>query len=152
MLAITSVVFIFFSFKVRFEEDMSKLLPSNEKTESGIVFGNLKVKDKIFIQLTGAAPDVLISCADELVDSILVDDSDLANIFYKIGNDDMMGVLYYTLEHLPSFVDTSLYVKFDKAIANIDQTMAKNYEIIMNDESGALTQMVATDPLNFRSL
>ena len=152
VLAITSVVFIFFSFKVRFEEDMSKLLPSNEKTESGIVFGNLKVKDKIFIQLTGAAPDVLISCADELVDSILVDDSDLANIFYKIGNDDMMGVLYYTLEHLPSFVDTSLYVKFDKAIANIDQTMAKNYEIIMNDESGALTQMVATDPLNFRSL
>ncbi len=152
LMIITSVVFIFFGLKVEFQEDMSTLLPENEKSESGLVFGNIKVKDKIFMQLTGAEPDVLVQCVDELMDSILTEDKDIANTLYRVDDDVMLGGLDFALEHLPIFVDTSLYTKIDESIANADAAMEKNKEIVMNDETGVATQMVATDPLNLRSL
>ncbi|MDY6327634.1 MAG: MMPL family transporter [Bacteroidales bacterium] len=152
LLVLSSALFVFYGLKVSFVEDMTALLPKNKKAESGIVFGNIKVKDKIFIQLTGAAPEVLIACADELMDSVLADTSDIANTLYRIEGDDMLAALDFALEHLPAFVDTSLYTKFDEAVANVGETMRRNREIIMEDETGVMTQMVATDPLNLRSL
>lgn len=152
LLVLSSALFVFYGLKVRFVEDMTALLPKNKKAESGIVFGNIKVKDKIFIQLTGAAPEVLIACADELMDSVLADTSDIANTLYRIEGDDMLAALDFALEHLPAFVDTSLYTKFDEAVANVGETMRRNREIIMEDETGVMTQMVASDPLNLRSL
>ncbi|MBR3557329.1 MAG: MMPL family transporter [Bacteroidales bacterium] len=150
MMALSTAVFIFFGLKVRFEEDLTKLLPSNEKSESELVFGNLKVKDKIFMQMTGAEPEVLAEYVDELMDSILTDDEGIANTLYRMEPDMALNALDYALQHVPSFVDTNLYALFDSAIAHADETMAKNHELIMNDETGNVTQMVTTDPLNLR--
>ena len=149
-MALSTAVFIFFGLKVRFEEDLTKLLPSNEKSESELVFGNLKVKDKIFMQMTGAEPEVLAEYVDELMDSILTDDEGIANTLYRMEPDMALNALDYALQHVPSFVDTNLYALFDSAIAHADETMAKNHELIMNDETGNVTQMVTTDPLNLR--
>lgn len=151
LLVLSSAVFIYFGLKVRFEEDLSQLLPSTESSDSGLVFGNLKVKDKIFMQVTGAEPEVLTGYVDELMDSILVDDKDIANSLYKVDADFAINALDYALMHVPSFVDTSMYESFDSAIAHADETMAHNYELIMSDETGNLTAMVTTDPLNLRS-
>lgn len=52
LLILSSVLFVYFGLKVEYEENIAKLLPQTEKaTESGLAFGNLRVKDKIFIQL-----------------------------------------------------------------------------------------------------
>ena len=79
LLIISSIIFIFFGLKAQYEEDLAKLLPSVDKSESGLVFGNLKVKDKIFIQITGDTPEKLIEYTDELMDSVLQSDEDIAN-------------------------------------------------------------------------
>ena len=51
LLIVSTVVFAFFGFQLEYEEDMSKLLPLTEEAQnSDIVFDNLKVKDKIFVQ------------------------------------------------------------------------------------------------------
>ncbi|MBO4739534.1 MAG: MMPL family transporter [Bacteroidales bacterium] len=150
LLIISSIIFIFFGLKAQYEEDLAKLLPSVDKSESGLVFGNLKVKDKIFIQITGDTPEKLIEYTDELMDSVLQSDEDIANTLYKIDDDMAVNALYYVLDHIPSFVDTNLYASFDQAIDHAEGTMSKNYEMIMNDEEGNVTQMVTTDPLNLR--
>jgi hypothetical protein len=50
-LLLSAVIFIYFGLKVRYEEDISKLLPSDDSTsDANLAFGSLKVKDKIFIQ------------------------------------------------------------------------------------------------------
>ncbi|MBO4489316.1 MAG: MMPL family transporter [Bacteroidales bacterium] len=152
LLIITSVVFVFFGTKVRYEEDLSQLLPSTETQESGLVFGNLKVKDKIFMEMTGAAPETMAGYVDELMDSILQDPDHIANTLYKLDVDVALNALDYALAHVPSFVSPDLYPRFDEAIAHADETMAKNYDLVMNDETGAATQMVTTDPLNLREL
>ena len=150
LMLLSAAVFVFFGLKVRYEEDLSKLLPSSGKAESGLVFGNIKVKDKIFMQMTGAEPDVLVGYVDELMDSILADDDDIANTLYRIEPDMAMNALDYAMQHVPSFVDTQLYARFDEAIAHAGESMAQNYDLIMKDETGNVTQMVTTDPLNLR--
>lgn len=152
LLIVSMAVFAFFGLQIKLEEDMSKLLPLGDSNESGVVFTNLKVKDKVFIQMKGQSPEVMADYIDELMDSIMTCDSIISNTLYRLDADVALSALDYAMEHVPSFVDTSLYDKFDQAIADADATMQHNYEIIMDDETGSKTQMVATDPLNLRSL
>ena len=150
LLLLSSAVFIYFGLKVKYQEDLSQLLPSTESSESGLVFGNLKVKDKIFIQMTGAEPEVMSGYVDELMDSILLDTTGIANSLYRLDADMAINALDYALTHIPSLVDTSMYARFNEAIAHANETMARNNELIMNDETGSITEMVSTDPLNLR--
>ena len=150
LMVVSSVVFAFFASKARFEEDLMKLLPKSDKSESGLVFGNVKVKDKLFMQMTGAEPEVLVGYVDELMDSVLANDEGIANTLYKLEPDMALNALDYAMMHVPSFVDTTMYDRFDSAIAHADETMARNYEMIMNDETGMASELVSTDPLALR--
>lgn len=150
LLIVSSVVFAFFAAKAHFEEDLMKLLPKSDESESGVVFGNVKVKDKLFMQMTGAAPEVMVGYVDELMDSILTNDDGIANTLYRLEPDMALNALDYAMMHVPSFVDTTMYARFDSAIAHADETMARNYAMIMNNESGMAAELVSTDPLGLR--
>lgn len=150
LLIVSSVIFAFFATKAQFEEDLMKLLPKSDESECGVVFGNVKVKDKLFMQMTGAAPEVMVGYVDELMDSILTNDDGIANTLYRLEPDMALNALDYAMMHVPSFVDTTMYARFDSAIAHADETMARNYEMIMNDESGMAAELVSTDPLGLR--
>ena len=150
LMVVSSVIFAVFAAKAHFEEDLMKLLPKSDKSESGLVFGNVKVKDKLFMQMTGAAPEVMVGYVDELMDSILANDEGIANTLYRLEPDMALNALDYAMMHVPSFVDTTMYARFDSAIAHADETMARNYEMIMNDETGMASELVSTDPLALR--
>ena len=146
--ALSFAVFAFFASKLHFEEDLAKLLPSSGSEDSGLVFNNLKIKDKVFVQFKADSLGhlELAAIVDEFMDSLEV------TSLYAIGPDDALGLLDYALCHVPSFVDESLYPAIDEAIANVDKTMDHNAELVMADWSGSATQMVATDPFNLKSL
>ena len=95
-----------------------KLLPKSDKSECDLVFGNVKVKDKLFMQMTGAAPEVMVGYVDELMDSILTNDEGIANTLYRLESDMALNALDYAMTHVPSFVDTTIYDRFDSAIAS----------------------------------
>ncbi len=160
MLALVAF-FAFFGAKVSYEEDITKLLPSAATSDSGLAFGNLKVKDKIFIQLTSRDSLLdtytLASYADEFVDSLMIRDSSshcIDNVLYRIDDDLPVMALDFALSHVPSFVDTSCYAAFSDLLSpeSVDKMMAQNYESVMSDETGSLTQMVANDPLGMRNV
>ena len=150
LMVLSSAVFIFFGLRVKLDVDLLRLLPASKHKGTYLVFSNLKIKDKIFMEMTGVEPEVLAGYVDELMDSILTNDEGIANTLYRIEPDMALNALDFAMMHVPSFVDTSLYAQFDSAIAHVDETMANNYELIMNDETGMLTEMVSTDPLNLR--
>lgn len=150
LMVLSSAVFIFFGLRVKLDVDLLRLLPASKHKGTNLVFSNLKIKDKIFMEMTGAEPEVLAGYVDELMDSILTNDEGIANTLYRIEPDMALNALDFAMMHVPSFVDTFLYAQFDSAIAHVDETMANNYELIMNDETGMLTEMVSTDPLNLR--
>ena len=161
LLILSSVVFVYFGSKVQYEENIAKLRPQTDAaTESGLAFGNLRVKDKVFIQLTSAtdeaiAPETLAEYSDELMENLLEKDTAnhyIANILYRVEDDLLINGLDYALTHVPSFVDETCYEKFDSLLTEeaIDAQMATNYELVMSDEEGNKTMMVSQDPAALR--
>ena len=161
LLILSSVIFIYFGSKVQYEENIAKLLPQTDAaTESGLAFGNLRVKDKIFIQLTSAtdepvAPETLAAYCDEFIETILQKDTAthyIANVLYQIDDDLIINGLDYALIHVPSFVSPQAYARFDSLLTEevVDAQMALNYDLVMNDEEGNKTTMVGQDPAALR--
>ena len=161
LLILSSVIFVYFGSKVQYEENIAKLLPQTDAaTESGLAFGNLRVKDKIFIQLTSAtdepvAPETLAAYCDEFIETIQQKDTAthyIANVLYQIDDDLIINGLDYALTHVPSFVSPQAYARFDSLLTEeaVDAQMALNYDLVMNDEEGNKTTMVGQDPAALR--
>lgn len=50
LMIVSSAVFLYFVLQMHYEEDISKLVPGAQDSESSLAFNSLKVKDKIFLQ------------------------------------------------------------------------------------------------------
>ena len=122
IMAVSFGVFLFFGLKVKYEEDISKLLPESS-VESQLAFGSIGLKDKVFIQVTSADEPLdvvtLAERTDEFMEYLLEVDSSshyIANILYQMEPEMALNALDFVLEHVPSFVDTSAYPAFEKAM------------------------------------
>ena len=153
------VIFLSFGLQVHFEEDISKLLPTSS-VESQLAFSSIGLKDKIFIQVTSAedllSPEILGERTDAFVELLMQQDSNahyISNILSKMEPESALNALDFVLEHVPSFVDTSAYSVFEQAMdpSNVDSKLEEDYALIMEDETGDLTQMIAYDPLDLKS-
>ena len=126
LLIVSSVVFVWFGIKARFEEDITKLIPSTGSSEKGLAFGSLRVKDKIFIQIAARDTskaldiDVLTEEADEFAD-ILKDCDSLTHyiddILYTVQVLDHMDKVEEAFKtYLPTFIPTDVYPKMDSLL------------------------------------
>ncbi|MGN0187092.1 MAG: MMPL family transporter [Paludibacteraceae bacterium] len=160
VLVLTSLTFVAFGLQVQYEEDISKLLPQTDKaTESGLAFSNLRVKDKIFLQIVsknGAkSPDELSAACDAFVDGLLTCDTAygyVSNILYRIDDDVLFMGMDYALQELPTLVDTACYSRFDALLTQeaIDIQMAENVRMLQADVDGSVAELVTQDPLALR--
>ena len=155
-------VFAFFGSKLRYEEDIIKLLPRSS-TSNELAFTDIGLVDKIFIQVTSSdtlqplATYELAQAMDEFFVRIQEKDSTthfIKDVLYNLDLNVMLGAIDYGMEHLPSFVDPSWYPALEQALTPeaIEEQMRENYRLMMEDETGEDTQMVAMDPLNLRSV
>ena len=160
ILASTTVLFLCFGLRLHYEEDISKLLPSSS-VESQLAFTSIALKDKIYLQVTGddeqLPPEVLCERMDEFIELLYEKDSAthyVSNVLYKLEPETALNALNFVLEHVPSFIDTSAYHDFDEALEpeSIETQMWVNYEQMMADETGELTQAIMYDPLNLRAV
>ena len=158
VMAVTFLLFAVFGMQLHFEEDISKLLPSSS-VESQLAFGSIGLKDKVFIQVTSSdeqlAPEEIGVLTDEFVELLFEKDTNshyISNILYKMEPEVVINALDFVLEHVPSFVDTSAYQSFAKALEseNAAAQMQANYELMKNDMTGYVLHMVAYDPLNLK--
>ena len=152
----------YYGSKLTYEEDISKLLPSTDNTKAeGLVFSELKVKDKIFIQIlskTGETDaDILLEASDMLVDSLLSYDSkdgDVGDIMYKIDDDIKQQLLSYAMDNVPVLLDPGLYKEIDSLTSkgNIYRQMEANLEKIYSPEGAVFSRIIRYDPINLRSI
>ena len=158
VLIASTLIFVFFGLKLHFEEDISKLLPESS-VESQLAFTSIELKDKIYIQVTSAdepvSTDVLAQRTEEFVELLFEMDSSnqfISNVLYKMEPETALNALDFVLEHIPSFIDTAVYGDFEKALEPeaVEKQMWVNYNLMMEDETGEITQAIAYDPLNLR--
>ncbi len=156
----STAVFAFFGLQLDYEEDVSKLLPLTEEAKnSDIVFDNLKVKDKIFVQMVPrsgkTAPEQMTEVCDEFIERLFANDSAThyyANALYRIEDDLMLNLIDYAVAHVPEFVSNERYATFDSMLTAeaINASMARNAEVLANDETGSAANLVTQDPAGLR--
>jgi len=162
LLALSSLVFVIFGTKLRYEEDVAKLLPRSS-VESELAFSDIGLKDKIFIQITSADAETpldtwtLSDYIDEFTDALEQRDSTgkyIRSILRSLDAETALGAMDYGFEHLPSLIDTGFYEAFAAALepAALDAQMARNLELIESDMTGETTRLVCTDPFALRDI
>ena len=162
LLALSTLVFVFFGTKLRYEEDVAKLLPRSS-VESELAFSDIGLKDKIFIQITSADAETpldtwtLSDYIDEFTDALEQRDSTgkyIRSILRSLDAETALGAMDYGFEHLPSLIDTGFYEAFAAALepAALDAQMARNLELIESDMTGETTRLVCTDPFALRDI
>ena len=162
LLAGSFILFAVFGMQLRYEEDIVKLLPRSS-TDSELAFSDIGLKDKVFIQVTSADPAnpldpaTLGAYMDEYCEALLQRDSAtryITGILHSLDMGTMLGAMDYGFEHLPCFIDTSLYVAFEAALEPeaVEAQMQENLRLMEADMTGDDTQIVTMDPLGLRSI
>ena len=162
LLAVSTLVFGWFGAKLRFEEDIMKLLPRSVGSAE-VAFSDIELADKIFVQVTSrdtlnpVNPLLLGNAAEEFCSILERRDSAthyISGILSSLDVNTALGAMEFGLEHLPVFIDTSWYARIEQASTReaIAAQMVENAHLIMEDETGDDTQMVTLDPLNLRSV
>ena len=151
----------YFATRVRFEEDISRILPKDKKIEKlNEVFQNSKFIDKLVLTVslkdsTAAVPDTLVSFAGALVESI---EGDLASYVRKINDkvDDGLAMeLYNTVsEHLPVYLDDKDYRSIDTLITpeKVKETLEQDFRTLTSPAGLALKSMISSDPVGISFL
>ena len=156
------LLFLVFGLRLRYEEDIVKLLPRSS-TDSELAFSDIGLKDKVFIQITSVDPAnpldpaTLAAYMDEYCEALLQRDSathSITGILYELDMGTMLGAVDYGFEHLPCFIDTSLYSAFEAALepAAVEGAMQENLALLEADETGEISQLVTMDPLGLRNI
>ena len=119
----TFIFFLFFGLKLRFEEEVIKLLPRSSM-DNELAFSEVTLKDKIFIQLTASgenalSPRELGKYMDLFTAELMAQDTAgryIAGILSRLDAELAIGAADYAFEHVPSFIDTAWYSRFDEVL------------------------------------
>jgi predicted RND superfamily exporter protein len=162
ILLLSTAIFGYFASKIKFEENLSKLLPPTKKGGAEeLVFSNLKVKDKVFILFTpnreDMDPDELIELSDNFVLKLLEKDTVnkvIDNVFYNIEEDLFENAVTFLYENVAAYIDTAQYAQLDSLLTKeqISLQMEENYATLRSPAGMAFRKVIAQDPIALRNL
>ncbi|MFZ1784342.1 MAG: 1-acyl-sn-glycerol-3-phosphate acyltransferase [Ferruginibacter sp.] len=155
-----AVIFLtagWFALQVKFEEDISKILPKDKKIEKlNEVFQNSRFMDKLVVTVSqrdtaaAAEPDSLVAYADALAVNI---EEKLTSFVSKINgkvDDELALELFGTVsDNLPVYLEEKDYREIDSLITpgRIKQTLAQNFRTLTSPAGFALKNMISKDPV-----
>ena len=147
----------FFASKIKMEEDITKMMPTDAKIERlNTFFKNSKFLDRLVVTVSLSDstatpnPDRLIEFSDSLIASLQhIDSSLIKEITYKV-NDDVMYDVYNTfIDNLPIFLEEKDYQTLDHLITSekLDTTLERNYKTLLSPTSLVMKKNILRDPI-----
>lgn len=149
------ITFAFFAFRLRFEEDIARIFPKDEKVEKlNHIFGQSKFMDKLVIMVSlkdtvAAAPDSLVAFADDFTVQLQQKLSPyISKISYKADDEVTLELFDMINAHLPVFLTENDYHTIDSLIspATLRQTLEQNIRILSSPAGLAFKNMISNDP------
>lgn len=155
----------YFASRIHLEEDINKLMPSS-KDEDGstrLAFADLRIKDKTFLLFeggNGTSVDDIIETCDAFIDSLGLGeeahDSErpvMADVFHRLSDDLFPDAVDYLTEHLPAYVDTSLYDGLDTLLTyrNMRRQMCQNRKDLDTPVGMMFPELIRMDPMGLRT-
>jgi 1-acyl-sn-glycerol-3-phosphate acyltransferase len=153
----------YFALQVKLEEDITKMFPTDEKSEkSNFVFKNTQFLDRLIINISQkdtalpADPDKLVEYASQLEESLKQDTFKLyiKDIQAKVEEETIFEVQNSIYNNLPFFLNKEDYKSIDKLITDkqIDSTLEGSYKILLSPSSVILKKFIIQDPAGIASL
>jgi len=146
----------YYALQVRFEEDISKVLPKDKKIEKlNQVFQNSKFIDKLVIMVSqkdtaAEEPDSLVAFADKFVSSVQSQFGPNINKINYASDDDLVMDLFNTIDnHLPIYLSEKDYRTIDTLMTpeKVRATLAQNFRTLTSPAGIALKSVIVKDPL-----
>jgi len=148
--------FGYFAAQLHLEEDINKLMPSskNEDGTTKLAFADLKIKDKTFLLFEGNDVEKLTQVCDEFADSIQKDSALIEDLFYRLDEDLLPTGIDYLSEHLPAYIDTAAYTRFDSLLTreHFAQQMQQNHDDLLSEVGEMFPELIEMDPLGMRNV
>lgn len=154
-------VFTWFGSKVKVEEDITKFIPKDKKTdEINLTLQNMKIRDKLVIHIyhkdeKNEDPADLMKAADLIADTLLQTQTSFIKEFsYKVSDALMMETYETFYNNLPIFLEEQDYSKITNLIRpdSVEATLKSDYKTLMSPSGLVLGKFIRRDPLNFTPL
>ena len=150
------VLFGYCSSQIHLEEDINQLMPSskNEDGTTKLAFADLKIKDKVFVLFEGRDHEELIATCDAFADSLQRDTALVENLFYKIDEELLPDGIDYLTAHLPAYIDTAVYARFDSLLTreHFVQQMQQNRDDLQGEFGEMFPELIELDPIGMRNV
>ena len=158
-LILTTVIFCVIGVRCRFEENIAKLLPPTDSSLNiDLAFSDLKVKDKLFVQVVpkqGAVleeeerDDYLIGALDMFMQTVSRNDKDstVLSMFYEVDPELILETLDWVRTVAPAYLDfTDEQMDSLTSFEHIDRQVAAYLDFLDTDMGQNLYDFVALDP------
>ena len=157
------LLFVFFGWQascIHLEEDIDKLMPSsrNEDGTTKLAFADLKIKDKIFLLFAenskSSETSEIIAVCDAFIDSLQQDSALIEDAFYRLDEELMPEGIDYLTEHLPAYIDTKAYARFDSllTVEHFARQMQQNRDDLTGEFGEMFPELIQTDPMGMRNV
>lgn len=145
----------FFTSRLRFEEDISKILPKDASVAKlNEVFRQSKFMDKLVVMVslkdsTTIVPDSLVNFADEFTNDVQQTLAPyIKQINYRVNDEMTLTLLDMVQEHLPVYLTAADYATIDSLIepVTVKATLQQNLQTLSSPAGFGLKNFIANDP------
>lgn len=153
------VVLGYFSSKIKLEEDITKLIPSNEQSETlQKILKTVEFSDKIIVHIStekSTETSSLVAYADDFLDSVQNNAGKyISKIQGKVGSKELLGMYGFVNEHLPLFLDANDYETISKRLQkdSISGRVEAGYKTLLSPAGWVVKKQIIQDPLQLSLL
>lgn len=147
------LVFGFFASQIRFEEDITRIIPKNENADiAAKVIKQLNFSDKITVLIEKdkkGTVDDLTETATNFIDSLESCKPYIKNIQGKVDDENIKETFDFVYQNLPYFLDEKDYASLEKKLNNdsISQQVENNYKTLISPTGIVAKDFIVNDPL-----
>lgn len=147
------LVFGFFASKIRFEEDITRIIPKNENSDVATkVIKQLNFSDKITVIIEkdkNGSIDDLTETATNFIDSLKSCKPYIKNIQGKVEDENIQQTFDFVYQNLPYFLDENDYATLEKKLTNdsISKQVENNYKTLISPTGIIAKDFIVNDPL-----
>ena len=148
------LVFTFFATRIKFSEDITKLIPTNEKSDATAkVLSQLNFADKITVTIhleNNGTSDDLTQYATVFLDSIDKECKPyVKDIQGKIDEENIQETIDFVYDNLPLFLEDADYKTIDSKLSkdSIAAAVDGNYKSLMAPSGLVTKDFILQDPL-----
>lgn len=162
-MGLTMGAIIWYAQRLKIAEDISKVLPHNEKVDQYLEVVNQSAFADELVIFIGPAdtavnipPDDLIAFADELADSVrsALMPAMVSNLRERVDNIAARGIYAELHQNLPIFLDDNDYSQMDSLItgSSIDHSIRSAYKNLVSPAGMVTKDILLNDPLGLSSI